>query len=563
SPGAMIISRTEKSVKLTPEAAAAIGLETTTATPMDIMTAILKAPVDLLWFGGIGTYIKAGSETDAEVGDRANDAIRINATDVRAKVIGEGANLGVTQKGRIAYALNGGRCNSDAIDNSAGVNSSDVEVNIKIALSPAMQDGRLPREKRNVLLAQMTDEVAGLVLRNNYLQSLAISLTEAKGAGNREELSRLMDYLEGMGRLNRKVETLPDSSAVAERYVSGKALTRPEIGVLLSYAKIVLFDQLIESDLPDDPYCETTLFNYFPAAMRKTFASDIAGHRLRREIIATVLANHAINRGGPGFVVSVSDATGSSPDAVVKAALVTRDALGLSALWEKIDALDAKLPGQTQNRLYATIATVYAAMTRLLIDTGLVKGSIGDAVAQVKAAVSAASPVFKKTVPAALRQHFDEQISELTEAGAPAALATEVVNLQTLQLLPEILQIADRTGADFADATRGFFAVSEAFRIGRIIETAGRIQVTDHYDSLALTRSLDRIGQARRQIVCAALTSHGKDVQPVQAWIATDKIRVERIGKELASIVDSGEPSISKLAVAAGLLGDLAQDNMR
>jgi len=563
SSGAMIISRAEKSVKLTPEAAAAIGLETTTATPMDIMTAILKAPVDLLWFGGIGTYIKAAAETDAEVGDRANDAIRINATDVRAKVIGEGANLGVTQKGRIAYALNGGRCNSDAIDNSAGVNSSDVEVNIKIALSPAMQDGRLPREKRNVLLAEMTDEVAGLVLRNNYLQSLAISLTEAKGAGNREELSRLMDYLEGMGRLNRKVEMLPDSAAVAERYVSGKALTRPEIGVLLSYAKIVLFDQLIESDLPDDPYCETTLANYFPAAMRKAFANDIAGHRLRREIIATVLANHAINRGGPGFVVSVCDATGSAPDEAVKAALVTRDALGLSALWDKIDALDAKMPGQTQNRLYAIIADVYTAMTRLLIDTGLVKGSVGDAVSQLTAAVSAASPVFKKALPAALRQHFDDQIAELTEAGAPAALAADVVNLQTMQLLPEILQIAERTGADFASAMRGFFAVSEAFRIGRIIENAGRIQTTDHYDSLALTRSLDRIGQARRQIVCAALTSHGKDAQPVQAWIATDKTRVERIGKELASIVDSGEPSISKLAVAAGLLGDLAQEHVR
>ncbi|MBB5275485.1 glutamate dehydrogenase [Rhizobium rosettiformans] len=563
SPGAMIISRADKSVKLTPEAAAAIGLETTTATPMDIMTAILKAPVDLLWFGGIGTYIKAATETDAEVGDRANDAIRVNATDVRAKVIGEGANLGVTQKGRIAYALNGGRCNSDAIDNSAGVNSSDVEVNIKIALSPAMQEGRLPREKRNVLLAQMTEEVADLVLRNNYLQSLAISLTEAKGPGNREPLSRLMDYLEGMGRLNRKVETLPDSAAVAERYVSGKALSRPEIGVLLSYAKIVLFDQLVESDLPDDPYCETTLFNYFPAAMREAYAAEIAGHRLRREIIATVLANHAINRGGPGFVVSVCDATGGTPAGVVKAALVTRDALGLSALWEKIDALDAKIPGQTQNRLYAIVEDVYTAMTRLLIDTGYAKGSVGDAVSQLKAAVAAAAPVFKKAIPATLRQHFDDQIAALTEAGAPLALATEVVNLQTMQLLPEILQIAERTGADFAGAMRGFFAVSEAFRIGRIVENASRIQATDHYDSLALTRSLDRIGQARRQIVCAALTSHGKDAQPVQAWIATDRTRVERIGKELASIVDSGEPSISKLAVAAGLLGDLAQDHVR
>ncbi|TPP07181.1 NAD-glutamate dehydrogenase [Rhizobium glycinendophyticum] len=563
SAGAMIISRSEKSVTLTPEAAEAIGLTTQTVTPFDIMTAILQAPVDLLWFGGIGTYIKGPTETDAEVGDRANDAIRVNADEVRAKVIGEGANLGVTQKGRIAYALNGGRCNSDAIDNSAGVNSSDVEVNIKIALSPAMQDGRLPREKRNILLAAMTDEVGHLVLRNNYLQSLAISLTEAKEAGNREQLSRLMDYLEGQGRLNRKVETLPDGAAVAERYVSGKALTRPEIGVLLSYAKIALFDQLIESDLPDDPYCEATLFNYFPAEMRERFAGDIANHRLRREIIATVLANHAINRGGPAFIVSVGDATGGAPDDVVKAALVTRDALGLSALWERLDALDAQMPGQTQNRLYSIVSEVYVAMTRLLIDTGLSKGTLGEAVAQLSAAVQTATPVFAAALPAVLRQHFNEQIAELVEAGAPEAIATEVVNLQTLQLLPEVLQIAERTDADFAAAMQGFFAVSEAFRIGRIIENARRLQPSDHYDSLALTRSLDRIGQARRLIVCKALTDHADEAHPVEAWLAADRSQVERIGKEISAIVDSGEPSISKLAVAAGLLGDLAQDHAR
>ncbi|WP_159952789.1 NAD-glutamate dehydrogenase [Rhizobium sp. 18065] len=563
SPGAMIISRAEKSVTLTPEAAAAIGLETRTASPFDILTAILKAPVDLMWFGGIGTYIKAAGETDAEVGDRANDAIRITATEVRAKVIGEGANLGVTQKGRIAYALNGGRVNSDAIDNSAGVNSSDLEVNIKIAFSPAMAEKRLTRDKRNKLLVEMTDEVAELVLRNNYLQSLSISLTEAKHAGNREELSRLMDYLEGLGKLNRKVETLPDATAVAERYVSGKTLTRPEIGVLLSYAKIVLFDQLIQSDLPDDPYCQSTLSNYFPAGMRKSFASDIAVHRLRREIIATVLANHAINRGGPGFVVAVSDATGGAPDAVVKAALVTRDALNLTALWDKLDNLDAKLSGQTQNRLYGIVTEVYVGMTRLLLDTGLATGPISAAVTQLKAAVKSAGPVFAGALPALLRQYFDEQVAGLISAGAPEEIAVEVVNLQTLLLLPEIMQIADRTKATLARAMDGFFAVSEAFRIGRIIENARRLQPTDHYDSLALTRSIDRIGAARREIVCAALIAHEGHKQPVQAWLANDTLRIDRIGKEIAALVDSGEPSISKMAVAAGLLGDLAQGPAR
>ena len=333
--------------------------------------------------------------------------------------------------------------------------------------------------------------------------------------------------------------------------------------MLLSYAKIVLFDQLIPSDLPDDPYCQSTLSNYFPAGMRKSFASDIAVHRLRREIIATVLANHAINRGGPGFVVAVSDATGAAPDAVVKAGLVTRDALNLTALWDKLDNLDAKLSGQTQNRLYGIVTEVYVGMTRLLLDTGLATGPISAAVTQLKAAVKSAGPVFAGALPALLRQYFDEQVAGLISAGAPEEIAVEVVNLQTLLLLPEIMQIADRTKASLARAMDGFFAVSEAFRIGRIIENARRLQPTDQYDSLALTRSIDRIGAARREIVCAALIAHEGHKQPVQAWLANDTLRIERIGKEIAALVDSGEPSISKMAVAAGLLGDLAQGPAR
>ncbi|QLF68839.1 NAD-glutamate dehydrogenase [Peteryoungia desertarenae] len=563
SKGGMIISRSEKSVTLTPEAAAAIGLETRTATPFDIMSAILKAPVDLLWFGGIGTYIRSPNETDAEAGDRANDPIRIDSTQVGAKVIGEGANLGVTQKGRIAYALQGGRINSDAIDNSAGVNSSDLEVNIKIALSSAMTDNRLTREKRNKLLSEMTDQVAELVLRNNYLQSLAISLSEMRGSANREELSRLMDYLEGLGRLNRKVETLPETAAVAERYASGKSLSRPEIGVLLSYAKIVLFDQLLESELPDDPYCENILATYFPAGMRRVFATDISNHRLRREIVATVLANHAINRGGPGFVISVSDATGAEPASVVKAALITRDALGLVSLWDKIDNLDNKIPGKTQNQLYSLVREVYVTMARRLVETGLADGAIAQATSHLKSAARSANQVFAHSLPPALKQHYDQQIADLILQETPDELANEIIGLQSLLLLPEVLQIAARTKVNLSRAMEGFFAASEVFKIGRIMESSSRLQPTDHYDSLALARSLDRIGAARREIVCAALSNHPGSKQPIQVWMTGDRVRIERIGAELAALIDSGDMTVSKAAVAAGLLGDLAQDRAR
>ncbi|WP_414899919.1 NAD-glutamate dehydrogenase [Rhizobium cremeum] len=563
SKGAMIISRSEKSVALTPEAAAAIGLDKPVATPFDIMSAILKAPVDLLWFGGIGTYVKAASETDTEVGDRANDAIRVTGTEVRAKVIGEGANLGVTQRGRIAYALNGGRINSDAIDNSAGVNSSDVEVNIKIALAPPMADGRLTRDKRNRLLSEMTEEVGELVLRNNYLQSLAISLSERKGSGNREELSRLMNYLEAAGRLNRKVETLPDNAALAERYAGGKSLTRPEIGVLLSYAKIVLFDQIVESGLPDDPYCAAALTNYFPARMRKTYAKDIAGHRLHREIIATVLANHVINRGGPGFVVAVGDATGAPPAEVVKAALLTRDGLDLPAVWDRIDALDATIPGEVQNRLYATVGRVYEGVTRLIVETGLSAAPLGEALPRLKTAVKACEKALSSTLPAQLRQHFEAETAELTASGVPADVAAEVVKLQALLLVPEVMQIAERTGAPLARAIEGYFAVSEIFRIDRILALGARVATNDHYDSLALFRSLDQIGAARREIVISALTSHAGEKQPVRAWHSADLQRINRLGAELLALSEGAEASLSKIAVAASLVSDLAHGRSR
>ncbi|MFB9953375.1 NAD-glutamate dehydrogenase [Rhizobium puerariae] len=554
SEGAMIISRSEKSVKLTREAAAAIGIDKTTATPFEIMMAILKSPVDLLWFGGIGTYIKATSETDTEVGDRANDPIRITAGDVRAKVIGEGANLGMTQRGRIAYSLAGGRCNSDAIDNSAGVNSSDVEVNIKIALNPAMQDDRLTRQKRNQLLASMTDEVAGLVLRNNYLQPLAISLTERKGAANREELSRLMSVLEAQGHLNRKVETLPDDAELAERYISGRPLTRPEIGVLLSYSKIVLFDALIESGIPDDPYFSAVLKAYFPAKMQKAYAADIANHRLHREIIATVLANEAINRGGPGFVQQMSDMTGATAANVVKASFLARDSFDLPKLWAEIDALDGKIAGQTQNDLYAKTSEVFAEATRLILQTQVGTGDMEGAMGRLKAAIKG----LRSSINGASAVETAARATELEAQGVPASLAREITLLSTLVLVPEIMLIADRTGENMARATESYFTVTETFRVDRLIGAGKRISTSDHYESLALSRSLQQMASARRDIVIAALTGHPKEKKPVEAWHGGDRVRVNRIGTELVSLSESGDLTLPKITVAAGLLNDLA-----
>jgi glutamate dehydrogenase len=558
SEGAMIISRAEKSVKLTKQAAAAIGLDKTTGTPFEIMTAILKSEADLLWFGGIGTYIRATAETDTEVGDRANDPIRVTAGEVRAKVIGEGANLGVTQKGRIAYSLAGGRCNSDAIDNSAGVNSSDVEVNIKIALNAAMQDGRLPRDKRNKLLASMTDEVAELVLRNNYLQPLSISLIERRGVTNREQLSRLMSVLEGQGKLNRKVETLPDDAELAERYAAGRPLSRPEIGVLLSYSKIVLFDALLESAIPDDPYFAAILKAYFPAKMQKPYAGDIANHRLHREIVATALANEAVNRGGPGFIQMMSDMTGATAANVVKAIFLIRDGFDLPRLWAEVDALDNRIPGSVQNDLHAQINRIITIGTYLALQTQISAAPLTEAVARLKAAIKGlhgamTEEVIAETAPLA---------AELEAQGAPASLIAEIRTLSALVIAPEIMLIADRTGESMARAAESYFGVTKTFRVNRLIVAGERISTSDHYESLALSRGLQQLASARRDIVITALTEHRTDKKPVQAWIAADRVRVNRIGAELMALSDSGDLTLPKISVAAGLLGDLAHGRL-
>lgn len=554
SKGAMIISRAEKSVTLTPEAVAAIGIDKAVATPAEIMTAILKSPVDLMWFGGIGTYIKAAAETNTEVGDRSNDAIRINAGEVLAKVIGEGANLGVTQKGRIAYALTGGRCNSDAIDNSAGVNSSDVEVNIKIALSPAVKDGRLPINKRNQLLSSMTSEVASLVLRNNYLQSLAISLAERKGLENREELGRLMSALEAAGKLNRKVETLPNDAEFTERYTAGKLLTRPEIGVLLSYAKLTLFDTLVASNLPDDAYLQHLLVSYFPAKMQKNYAGDIEAHRLRREIIATVLANDVVNRGGPGFVQKLCDASGLLAADVVKAAIIVQDGFGLDRLWDAIDKLDNALPGDIQNGLYARVSQIFLDATRLFLQTQTMDDrSMGDGIARLKDAIKSLQPLLVKRLPSA---------DVLEENGVPTELEKELSVLAHLVFTPEIMQITERAGTTLTRAAESYASVSTTFRVTRLLEAGSRIITGDHYESLALSRGQDLIASSRRRIVISALTAYPKEKDPVQAWYAADRVRVNRIASELSSLTDTSELNLARLTVAASLLSDIAQDKV-
>ncbi|HAY07027.1 MAG TPA: NAD-glutamate dehydrogenase, partial [Hyphomonas sp.] len=310
SKGGGIFARSAKSIPLSPEVKAMTGLSKDAVTPDELLNALLKTECDLLWFGGIGTYVKAASEANNEVGDRANDAIRVNGRDLKAKVIGEGANLGMTQAGRIEFALAGGRLNTDAIDNSAGVDSSDHEVNIKILAAEAIRLGDLKEGDRNAMLAEMTDAVARLVLAHNYDQTNALTLASTTAMEDHDALERLMVYLEERGVLNRALEGLPSTAEMQKRHEQGQPLTRPELAVLLAWSKIVLFDDLIASDLPDDPWFETVLKGYFPSPI-DGFDKAMKGHRLKREIVATVVANRTLDFGGPVALLRLRELTGA------------------------------------------------------------------------------------------------------------------------------------------------------------------------------------------------------------------------------------------------------------
>ncbi|HVW55656.1 MAG TPA: NAD-glutamate dehydrogenase [Rhizobiaceae bacterium] len=556
SEGGGIYPRTLKSIKLSTQAAAAIGLDRTTATPSEIMSAILKAPVDLLWFGGIGTYIRASSESNADAGDRSNDAIRITAAEVRAKVVGEGANLGVTQRARIEYGLLGGRCNSDAIDNSGGVNCSDVEVNIKIGLAAAMRAKKLSRENRNALLVDMTDNVAALVLANNYQQTLALSMAERRGIADLAVQRRFMHGLEERHLLNRKVEFLPDEKALRERETKNEPLTRAELGVLLAYGKLALFQDFVASGLPDDPYLEEDLFRYFPRRMAEEFAPEIAGHRLRREIIATELVNDLVNRGGPAFVARLQDLTGQTAAAVGAAFVIVRDGFELNRHYAGIDALDAKIDGHVQLDLYAEV-------WRLLQNTAtwFLKNSVGAAlsveITQLREARAALEPRLLELMPAFMREAHEERLHRFRKLGAPDALAQELALLPFSELVPDIALVARTAKADLDRAAHVFFAVTDFFRIGRIDEAARTIQTNDYYDGLALARAADTIGQARRGIAVSALRRFGKEADPLAAWIDAGGERVARTREKLLTLTESGDASVSRLSVASGLVADL------
>jgi glutamate dehydrogenase len=558
SGGGGIYSRASKEIALSAEARKLLGLTGDKFTPQEVMTAVLKLNTDLLWFGGIGTYVRAASETDDQAGDRVNDPIRVTGAALRCKVVGEGANLGMTQRGRVEAAQRGIRLNTDAIDNSAGVNTSDVEVNIKIAVAPLLRDGRLSLDTRDRLLAEMTDEVARLVLRNNYQQTLALSLAQRRGLEDLGFHQRLMQTLEQRGELDRSVEYLPDDMELGERRKRGHGLTRPELAVLLAYAKLSLYSELLESSVPDDPYLGRELSRYFPKELVERYPDALAQHRLRREIISTQLTNSMINRGGPAFTVRIADQTGASPATIAAAFFVARNSYDMISLNAAIDALDNKVPGNLQLDLYAAVEDLLLDRIVWFVRNVDISKGLAEVVEHYREGIETIAAALESLLPEEGRRARAARVTSLTNSAVPEELARRIASLPALASAPDIASVADRTGRHVVDVAATYYAAGAFFQLDRIASAARGIQVTDYFDRLALDRALDSIGEAERRLT-AEMVGNGATGRPaVDTWVGGRSAEVERIRSAVHGIASSGL-TLSKLSVAASLLGDLVK----
>src|SRR5581483_4703426 len=556
SKGGGVFARSAKSIPLSAEMRGLLDVDAASLTPAELMRAVLKCKVDLLWFGGIGTYVRASGESDGEVGDRANDALRVAAAEVRARVIGEGANLGVTQRGRIEFAMRGGRLNTDFIDNSAGVNTSDQEVNIKIALAPAVRAGRLAPASRNTLLAQMTDDVAAASLRNNYQQSLALSLAERRSARELADYGLLMRTLEARGLFERSLEALPSDKEMQERGHAGRGLTRPELAVLLSYAKIALQHDLLESAVPDAPELEPWLIAYFPTALQERFAEDVRKHSLRREIIALGLTNAIVNRGGPAMAVRLAEETARTTADVAAAFLAAREVFELPSLWQQIDALDGRAKGAAQLALYAATQDLINAQTLWFLRNDAALSDLAGIIARHRAGLAGLTAALPDVLSANQKARLNEEAQRLAAGDVPAALAGAVAALSVRGLAPSITTIAQATSTPAAEAARLYLAIGELLRLSDLTARASAIPTPDTYDRLAAAQALSQLGAVHAAFTADAIRARDPNAD---AWAARQGARLDRVRALLAEIAGDPKLTVSRLLVAAGQLGELGQ----
>ena len=552
SVGGGVWSRTEKSISLSEQMRAVLGIDAERLAPSELVSAILKAPVDLLYNGGIGTYFKASSESHTDVGDRANDGLRVDANELRCKVVAEGGNLGCTQLGRIEAAQHGVRIYTDAIDNSAGVETSDHEVNIKILLGLAVADGEMTEKQRNALLPQMTDEVAALVLRDNYFQTQALSVAARQGAALLDAQARFMRYLEKKGQLNRAIEYLPTDDEVAERKLKGQALTTPEIATLLAYSKMWLSDELMRSELPEDPWVMSALERYFPTLLREQFAAYIPRHPLRREIVATHVLNSMVNRVGPTFVHGLHDMTGAAPAQVVRAYLASREVFGLVDLWLQIEALDNRVPDATQAEMILALRALLWRATSWFLRSKSLAEPLGTVETRFAPAVVAMAGLL-------VADHAPAQAAAWEAAGVPTDLAHRVAMAAGLFAALDATELSAATGRRLQDVCQVHLSLGKTLGLARLREQILALPIESHWQQLAKAALGDDLSGLQRAIAGDVVQAGDGDAAAMlAAWEQRSGAALKRAQRTLTELGDAREADLAMLSVALRELRNLA-----
>jgi glutamate dehydrogenase len=571
SSGGGVFPRSLKSIPLSAEVKRFLGTEAEALSPAEVINLILKTPAELLYLGGIGTYVKARHESQLEVGDKANDAVRVNGADLKVKVVGEGANLGLTQAGRIEFALAGGKVNTDAIDNSAGVDSSDHEVNIKIASGMLERQGQLTRRKRDTILRSMTDDVAAHVLVHNYDQTLALSLLEMDAVGELEPHARFMIELEAAGRLDRAVEGLPDPLQISERLKAGRGLTRPELAVLLAYGKLELKREIVASEATRDPFFESRLETYFPKPIRKPWLEPIRRHRLRPEIIATVIANDMVNRCGPSFASRTMAAAGCDVVALTAGYEAAKQALDFERRWDDVEALDLQIPAGGQMEVFRRLVAGLRGATFWLARRAGREGlDVAELTARYVPGFRNLHGLMPEILSKAERAGVDQRAAQLVAAGAPEAPAQAAAVLGPLTNAADLVDLAEASSWPLANVARLYYATGAAFAFDRLRAAAGEFRAGDIFERTALRRLIEDLLAEQAQLTRAIMaftggSQAGDDARcardAVASWSALRPEQARAATRTIEEIeTGGGSWTFAKLTIANAALRELAAE---
>jgi glutamate dehydrogenase len=564
SEGGGIFPRTAKSIPLSPQVRAALDVEDEQLAPNELIQALLRAPVDLLWNGGIGTYVKASSEAHGDVGDKANDAVRVDAAQLRCRVVGEGGNLGLTQRGRIEFALAGGRVNTDAIDNAGGVNCSDHEVNIKVLLDSVVAEGDLTGKQRNELLAEMTNAVAERVLRGSYTQTQALSLARAQAPAMLDVHDRLMRSFEHTGRLDRALEALPDAETIAERRTAGTGLAQPELAVILAYSKITLYAALLDSDLPEDAALADELARYFPPPLPDRFGDRMQQHRLRREIVATRVTNDMVDRAGTTFVFRIGEDTGAPPADIARAYAIARDVFEVRSLWQEVEALDLRVDAATQIAMLLDSRRLVERATRWILRTHHRPLEITAECERYAGGVRAVAAALPDVLVPAEREQWDARVRELAGEDVPEELAGRVATLGALYAALDVVEVATATQQSVADVAALHFLLGGRLHLHWLRDRVAALPRANRWEAMARAALRDDLFSLHAELTADVIRDDGGGGEGgaagrLDAWIAANRAAVDRCLEILGEIRTGGTFDLTTLPVALREVRNLIQ----